>query len=73
MAFVTKRPQLEPDSVWGSKEARGILGVSPTQMRRYRDNGYIERCNDNYHRPKYTGKAIMRCWDMVAYGFEVPR
>lgn len=60
-------PTCRPNGVYSVKRTCAELGVSYKTLRRYRESGYIKPLNPtNRLRPKFSGKAIIRCWKILA-------
>lgn len=63
MPLVRKRPKLDPEATFMVKEAERELGVVPRTFMKYRNLGLISPINPCSGTPKFTGEAIMLCWD----------
>ena len=60
------KPTCNPNGVYSVKRTCAELGISHKTLRKYRENGYIEPVNpNNIHRPKYSGKSIIDCWEKL--------
>lgn len=60
------KPTCNPEGVYSVKRACAELGVSHKTLRKYKDCGYIKPLNpDNVHRPKYSGRSIIDCWNIL--------
>lgn len=59
------RPTCDPDGVFSVKRTCAELGICRKTLRKFRRMGFIAPCNDNPNRAKYTGQAIIDCWEKV--------
>lgn len=63
MPLVKKRPVLDPEKIFLVKDAEAVLTVSAKTFRKYRQLGLITPINPLSETPKFSGEAIMVCWD----------
>ncbi len=58
------RPKCNPNGIYSVKRVCAELGICNKTLRKLRNAGLIRPINpENKHRPKYSGQAIMDCWD----------
>lgn len=57
-------PQCKPEGIYSAKRACYELGICYKTLRRYRRLNLIIPLNpDNKFRSKYSGSAIIACWE----------
>lgn len=60
------KPTCDPGGVYSVKRTCAELGISHKTLRKYRSCGYIRPLNpNNTSRPKYSGQAIIDCWNIL--------
>lgn len=60
------KPQCSPEGVYSVKRTCLELGICRNTLLKYRAYGYIKPLNpDNHIRPKYSGKSIIDCWNLL--------
>lgn len=65
--MIETRPTCDPEGVFSVKRTCAELGVCHKTLRKLRSLGLIEPVNpDNRARLKYTGRAIIDCWDKAS-------
>lgn len=61
------KPTCNPLGVYSAKRTCSELGISAKTLIKYRTLGYIRTLNpNNPNRPKYSGQAIIDCWEILA-------
>lgn len=60
------KPTCSPNGIYSVKRTCAELGVSHKTLQRYRESGYIKPLTPaNLLRPKFSGIAIIRCWEIL--------
>lgn len=59
-----KRPQIAPNGSYSVTQASTLLQINRRTLRRYEASGYIVAHLNQFGRRKYTGRELMKLWDM---------
>lgn len=65
MPLPSERPKCPPEQMYMVKEAQAELNVDWHTFDKYRELGLIKPINPGSKRPKFTGQAIMNCYDLA--------
>lgn len=58
------RPNIAPTGSYSVTQAATLLGIDRRTLRRYEASGYIVPHLNKLGRRKYSGREVMRLWEM---------